>query len=211
MIQQVKKVVRSVRKRVLVARGGAPSGWYDEIYSQELDYNDHYSKSRYLPVWEALCDRIGPGSSVLEIGCGPGQLAHMMRDRDLMKSYVGFDFSETAIDLARERVPGYRLEVADARSTDLYTAEKFDVAIATEVLEHILDDLMIVERIPRGTLFLGTVPNFDYTSHVRWFESAEQVRERYGSLFESLEITTHFHAGDVDGSRGTFYLLSGRR
>ena len=211
VMQQVKKVVWSVRKRVLLARGGAPSGWYDDVYSHgHTDYATHYSESRYLPVWEALCERIAPGSSVLEVGCGPGQLAEMMLDRGV-GSYVGFDFSPTAIDLARKRLPDRRLEVADARTSDVYSSEKFDVVVATEVLEHIIDDLLVLERVPRGVLVLATVPNFDYASHVRWFVSEEEVRERYEPLFETLEVTTHFHAGDPDGSQGIFYLLNGRR
>ncbi|GAA4994845.1 hypothetical protein GCM10023317_23800 [Actinopolymorpha pittospori] len=211
VMQQVKKAVWGLRKKVLVARGGAPSGWYDDVYSHgHEDYVNHYSESRYLPVWEALCERIAPGSSVLEIGCGPGQLAEMMLDKGV-GSYVGFDFSPTAIELARKRLPNCRLEVADARTTDLYTSEKFDVVVATEVLEHIIDDLPVLERVPRGAIILATVPNFDYASHVRFFGTVEQVRERYGPLFESLEVATHFHAGDPDGSHGIFYLLHGRR
>jgi trans-aconitate methyltransferase len=203
-------VVRAARRRVLVARGGASSQWYDDVYASHDHYATHYKESRYLPVWEALCDRIPDSSSVLEVGCGTGQLAEMMLDRGA-GSYTGFDFSPKAVELARERLPHCRIEVADARSTDLYTAQPYDVVVTTEVLEHITDDLQVLERVPSGVQILATVPDFPYESHVRWFDTAEQVRARYEPYFESLEITTYHHAGDTEGRGGTFYLMNGPR
>jgi len=83
--------------------------------------------------------------------------------------------------------------------------------VCTEVLEHIVDDVPVLERIPRGKHVLATVPDFDYVSHVRFFATAGEVRARYGFLFSSLDITEHHHAGDTNGSQGTFFLLNGVR
>ncbi len=134
----------------------------------------------------------------------------MMLDRGA-GSYVGFDFSEKAVELARERLPQYVVEVADARTTDLYTSGRYNVVVTTEVLEHITEDLEVLERVPSGTRILATVPDFPYESHVRWFDTVEQVRERYAPYFADLEITTYHHAGDTEGRHGTFYLMNGRR
>lgn len=215
MLQRAKnaiaKQLASVRKRRLVASGGAAAGWYDDVYSGEPDeYVTHYSQSRYLPVWESICERILPGNAVLEVGCGPAQLAEMMLERGI-GGYVGFDFSPAAIVLAKKHLPAQGLEVGDARTTDLFTTVDYDTIVCTEVLEHITDDLAVVERFPKGKQVLATVPNFDYETHVRFFKDVDEVRARYGGLFEQLDVTTHFHAGDTDGSQGTFFLMNGVR
>lgn len=208
----VAKKIASVRKKRLIASGGAPAEWYDDVYSTEPDeYVNHYSESRYLPVWEAICERVPAGAGVLEAGCGPAQLAEMMIDRGVIRNYIGFDFSPAAIVLAKKHLLEQRLEVADAYTTDLFTTVDYDVIVCTEVLEHITDDLGIVERFPKGKQVLATVPNFDYETHVRFFEDADEVRERYGHLFDRLEVTNHFHQGDPDGSHGIFFLINGVR
>lgn len=198
--------VRRLQQRRLLQSGGAPADYYDEIYSGSDEYATHYAQSVYAPLWEAICSKLRPQARVLEVGCGPAQLARMMFDRDLLGSYVGFDFSPTAIDLARKLLPGVRLEVADGRTTDLFTTVDYDTVICTEVFEHVADDLLVLRRVPEGVHVLATVPDFYDPSHVRWFKDAGEVRERYGSSFTELEVTTH----DL-GQDGTFFLLSGRR
>ena len=197
----------------MIAKGGAPARWYDDAYSDLTEdvYTVPYSESKYLPVWESICERIPQGARILEVGCGPAQFGHMMFDRGIPGDYVGFDFSPGAIEMAKKNLPGRRVEVGDARTTDLFTSVGYDTVVCTEVLEHIVDDVPVLERIPRGKHVLATVPDFDYVSHVRFFANAGEVRARYGSLFSSLEISEHYHAGDTDGSHGTFFLLNGVR
>lgn len=203
-------LLAKARKRLMVASGGAKAAWYDGAYSgASADYLLPYSDSAYLPVWEEICSRITPGSHVLEIGCGPGQLARMLHDRGIPGSYVGFDFSPAGVALARNNLVGGEFHIADARSSDLVTDRNYDTAICTEVLEHIKEDLKVLRRVRGGAQILATVPDFDYESHVRHFASKEAVLERYGSMFESLEVSAHHHANDPGGDRGTLFLIDG--
>jgi SAM-dependent methyltransferase len=216
MLQSAKNAVveqiRKVQKRRMIASGGAPASFYDHTYSDYADlYGVHYSTSKYLAVWGSICERIPQGARILEVGCGPAQFAHMVLDKGIPGDYVGFDFSPGAIEMAKKNVPGRRVEVGDARTTDLFTSVNYDTVVCTEVLEHIVDDVPVLERIPRGKHVLATVPDFDDVSHVRFFASADEVRQRYGSLFTSLKISEHYHAGDTNGSGGTFFLMDGER
>lgn len=203
--------VRAYRKRRALAGGDAPAEWYDEAYSAEESYKIHWSESQYLLVWQAISDRLPEGSRVLEVGCGPGQMAHMLLDQGKIASYVGFDFSAKAIDLARGLLPEQRFEVADAHTADLFETVDYDTVLCTEVLEHITEDISVIERIPAGKRVLATVPDFDYTTHVRFFKDVAEVRARYGPHFAELEITTHLHANDPQGRKGTFFLMNGVR
>jgi trans-aconitate methyltransferase len=156
-----------------------------------------------------IVDRVRRGKllKILEIGCGPGQLAAFLHDQGV-ESYVGLDFSQTAIDLARRAVPGGRFIQDDARTSQVYTQVDHDAIICTEVLEHIQDDLLVVSRFRPGKRCLCTVPNFGYESHVRHFKDADEVASRYGDFFREMDIMSlrSPKAGDV-----VYFLLDGVR
>jgi hypothetical protein len=59
-------------------------------------------------------------ATVLDVGCGYGRYCELF-DKD---KYLGIDFSEEMIKLARKKYPAYRFEVADHRT---YVPEKTDV------------------------------------------------------------------------------------
>lgn len=165
------------------------SSWYDSVYESSDAYRCHYWQSRYYFIWTVIADRIRRSADkrVLEIGCGSGQLASLLRDQGIVK-YTGFDFSNVAIRLARQLVPEYTFLVADARYTELVPNGDYDWVVCTEVLEHIVEDLEVLKRIPPSRRCLGTVPNFPYRSHVRHFSSADEVIARYAALFDEFDV-----------------------
>jgi cyclopropane fatty-acyl-phospholipid synthase-like methyltransferase len=81
-----------------------------------------------------LLDRLEPGSSVLDLGCGSGDPADVEVARQ--HQITGVDISQTQIDLARQNVPaGYFLH-GDAASVQFPVAS-FDAVISFYTLEHI--------------------------------------------------------------------------
>lgn len=71
---------------------------------------------------------------VLEVGCGPGDLAaHLIGPA---MEYTGIDVSQAEVDTARGRYPGRHFQVASAY--DLPSPNgSFDLVVACEVLEHL--------------------------------------------------------------------------
>lgn len=70
---------------------------------------------------------LGPGSRVLDVGCGPGRHAHALARRGI--EVHGVDISQTFIDLATDHAgPGATFERADARHLDFDGV--FDAAIS---------------------------------------------------------------------------------
>jgi trans-aconitate methyltransferase len=124
---------------------------------------------------------------VLDIGCGPGQFAELLHAAGL-RSYLGFDFSAEAIGQAEARVPSYRFETGDARTTDAFDGFAYRVVTCLEVLEHVEADLDVLRRIRTGTRFLGTVPSFPSAAHVRWFTDPAGVAARYGEVLDDLDV-----------------------
>lgn len=116
------------------------------VYEQLADWRarranlDGYYPAEVLRLVQSL---VMPGSAVLEIGCGLGDLlARLDAGRK-----VGVDISPRMIDLARERHPSLELSVADLESDPLPEGP-FDYIVLHEVVGH-LDD------IQRGLSRLG--------------------------------------------------------
>ncbi|MEN6450700.1 MAG: methyltransferase domain-containing protein [Thermoguttaceae bacterium] len=184
------------------------SAWYNADYEGNLEYRKHYSGSRYYFLWTVVGDRLlrGGAQSVLDIGCGAGQVASFLKDKGVRR-YIGLDLSDVAIRRAKSICPEYDFRAGSVFDTDLVENAAYDAAISLEFLEHVDDDLGVVRRVPKGRRFLGSVPNFPYASHVRHFQRAEEVADRYGRLFAEFHVDAFF----ADEKRQTFFLFDGVR
>ena len=69
--------------------------------------------------------RVGPGSRVLDVATGTGDLAIELASRGA--EVVGMDFSEGMLELARRKAPGITFESGDAQAL-AYPDDAFDAA-----------------------------------------------------------------------------------
>ena len=182
--------------------------FYDVGYAAAEEYHRHYADTSYYSIWCVLVERIHPANVqfVFDIGCGPGQFAAFLRDKGLRK-YVGLDFSNECIRMARLACPEYEFVCADALTSPLFDTLPYDVVVSTEFLEHVEGDLTVLKRIRPGTHVFCTVPNFPHIAHVRHFKSANEVRERYAEFFSDFFVDEFLF-----GSTGMrFFLFEGVR
>lgn len=114
---------------------------------------------------------------VIELGCGPGELARTLAMRGL--EVVGVDQSEKKIALARERLPHVRFLASDIR--DLEVTARYDSVVLSEVLEHVREqvgDAILAKAwslVAAGGRLVVSVPHEDcvpHPNHVRRFDSA---------------------------------------
>jgi SAM-dependent methyltransferase len=182
------------------------SDWYDKVFAESNAYGLPYQQSHYYFLWCVVVDRIirSGVTSVLDIGCGPGQVASFLRDKGL-KKYMGIDWSSVAIENAKKICPEFEFLSANAFEVDAYKTFDYDAAISFEFLEHVEDELAILRRFVPGTRFWGTVPNFECSSHVRHFNSCDEVLQRYNPVFTSLTVD----AFDAPDKSHQFFLLEG--
>jgi 2-polyprenyl-3-methyl-5-hydroxy-6-metoxy-1,4-benzoquinol methylase len=176
-----------------------PSSYYENHFTENRGFQVHYKESHYYVAWTQVLTflrKINP-SSILEIGCGTGQLAEYLKDEGY-NNYEGFDFANKAIEMARQRVD-MKFYWGDALDKNLYR-KSFSAVICLEVLEHIEKDLQVLENIPEGRHIIFSVPNFDAPSHIRWFTSEWQIKKRY---FRHINITEIIRIGNLFICRGT--------
>ena len=103
-----------------------------------------YRKKRSY-YWDSItryCNYyIHEDSSVLEIGCGSGELLNAVKG----KSKLGIDFCEPILDRAKEQFPDIRFELSEAENITIN--EKFDVIILSNLIgviddiEHVFNEL----------------------------------------------------------------------
>jgi SAM-dependent methyltransferase len=209
MLHQLRRAVRRATRPAVPVQSGVEQGqsFYDHRYATKAHKRLPYHLSHYYPLWSVIADRVRDRAGVLEVGCGAGQLATLLRDQGLTR-YVGFDLSPEAIAIARTMIPEGNFLVANAFETDVFATATYDTLLCTEVLEHITDDLDLIRRWPSGVRCICSVPDFPGKAHVRHFDNAAEVIARYGELFGDLRVTTHIRASERPGR---FFLLDGVR
>jgi SAM-dependent methyltransferase len=84
---------------------------------------------------------VPPGSKVLEVGCGRGDLLASLRP----SAGVGLDYSEEMVRSAAAAHPGFRFVVADAH--DFALGETFDFVILSDLLNDVWDIQQVLRTV----------------------------------------------------------------
>ncbi|MFD2632111.1 class I SAM-dependent methyltransferase [Idiomarina piscisalsi] len=168
------------------------SVFYDTIYKNSDKYALEANDSIYEPIWKEVCNIITAENieKIIDIGCGPGQFAEYLTARLPNVDYLGLDFSKTAISLAKERCPHLKFACEDVRRYTTKEINKETAYVMLEVLEHIEDDFVLLELLPKGTNVIFSVPNFDSFGHVRFFKFKESVEKRFDGVLNINEISS---------------------
>src|SRR5262245_39064201 len=136
-----------------------------------------------LVVW-ALQRHFPTTTSLLDVGCGRGSILMAMRRRFPSMALAGGELLDTALRLARPRLPGVDLYQIDARK--LPFDREFDVVTSCDVLEHIDDDEAVAREffrsvVPGGGVIV-TVPQH------RWLWSAVDVYSHHRRRYERRQL-----------------------
>ena len=130
-------------------------------------------------IRENLSD--SPGN-ILDLGCGSGKVIEQILDLNPSK-IVGVDFSSVRIAHAPviKQATFIHQEILEFLQG---CKDKYDIVFLFEVLEHLYDDLEVmnlVQRVcPDGALLASVPIDMEDECHIRIFKSAREIIDRYG-------------------------------
>ena len=183
--------------------------WYQREKTQ--DWYQQMEKTNE-GMREVLGEYLTRRTAVLEVACGGGWLAEFILSAGV-KSYSGFDYSETAVKNARSRLGNFeeaKLRRADALLPEVYS-KKYDLIVSHQFLHCLIgkDRARWLANCrsalhPEGVLvfssIIGVPPDLaeqvDAVSKQnkpgnRYYASEEEIRSEIAAAGMELEHTTH--------------------
>lgn len=105
----------------------------DRFAEKFMDFESY--KSKFLDFQKRY---LQSSKTILDLGCGPGNLSKLLFDADSSYEITGIDLSEEMIRLAKENVPFGTFIVSDLRN--IGSLKKSDAVIASFCIVHLSDE-----------------------------------------------------------------------
>ena len=134
-------------------------------YTKEAIREGHHQRRMYAEAWAAarmrhihnLLEPLVPGARCLDLGCAEGWYSAWMADRGA-REVVGVDLVQLKLDRA-DRRSNLRYVCASWDELPEGDLGPFDVALATEVLEHAVDPEALMAALRRmADVVVASVP-----------------------------------------------------
>ena len=160
-----------------------------EIWSQVANlYEEKFlNLNIYNETYDLLCNEIKTSApSILDIGCGPGNISKYISIKIRDASIFGIDYSEKMIELAKRNVPKSRFEVMDCRGINQIN-EKFDAVISGFFLPYV--------NLKEANEFFSNVHNLLKNNGVAYFSFVEGNPENsdYQTSSSGQSLFFNFH------------------
>lgn len=132
--------------------------------------------------------------TILDLGCGPGNVARLFYEKNDDYEITGIDLSEEMVKLARQNAPNGKFHVCDLREIDF--TGSYDAVIASFTIVHLTDreTQTFIEKVgplinPGGYLYLsfmeGEGSGYETTSF-----SEQDIYFNYYKKGDILELLT---------------------
>ena len=172
-----------------------------------------HARDRCSRIPRKFGPEIGPGTRVLDAGCGNGMLSHEAWKRGA--TVLGISIKQKEVDGCRamfNQQQGISGNALRFENVNLYSmspqVSRFDAIICTEVLEHIRDDRGVCQKFfellePGGCLHV-TSPNADHPYNREFLLDLEErgghvrpgyTADSYRALFEPIGFTVEEVSG----------------
>jgi SAM-dependent methyltransferase len=107
-----------------------------------------------LPLWEAMLDAaaVGPGTHVLDAGCGAGGASVRAARRGALVN--GLDAAEALLAIARRRLPDGDFRTGDLEALP-YPSGTFDAILVADVLPYVGEPVAVLRELRRVCAWQG--------------------------------------------------------
>ncbi len=139
------------------------------IKQQEVVYSTKGSSESTEAVKRQSCrvvavmEHIRSGEKIIDLGCNDGGLSKEIADRG--NEVISVDLPEV-IKIARAKYPTLSFIAVDLSQEFAWEDNSFDVAVASEIVEHMIDDIAFLQNchriLKKGGRLLLTTPNVAY-------------------------------------------------
>lgn len=129
------------------APGDEPHGWDAERSHRWNQLNAAVKADHVLELFKLAHTEV-EGVSVLDVGCGDGQVLARLAEYGFGPELVGVEVSETGANLARHQAGISRVATFDGARLPFSDAS-FSLVLATHVLEHVTDPLGLLLEMRR--------------------------------------------------------------
>lgn len=184
---------RAVRHAYEILADGYAARFGDDLHASAFDRG----------VLDAALDVLGPSGCILDLGCGPGQVASYVMERGF--EAVGVDLTPAMLDVARRRTSRLPLVNGDLLQLPV-RASAVDGAIAWYCFHHLPPALLdLAAREARRTVRRGGV--FVAATHAGigqevvehdWHGAAEGVLVTYYEAHDLRSVLARHHFEVVD-------------
>jgi SAM-dependent methyltransferase len=160
--------------------GGVPYEAYERFHHVMAEESaavfDDALLDTTLPLVEGLPDRLATGISVADVGCGSGRAINLMARAYPKSSFVGYDLSERAVEVARAEARGsgldnVRFEVQDA--AEWHAPATYDLITAFDAIHDQAHPARVLERIHDALRADGTFLMVDINASSRLHDNLD--------------------------------------
>ena len=116
------------------------AAWFDR-FADDADVWRHRNRGYHELIENVYRFHVSPGSTVLEIGCGTGELLAALKP----SHGVGIDVSERMVERASARFP--ELQFVRSAGEELDLAETFDVVVMSDLVPYVNDLVALFDRV----------------------------------------------------------------
>ena len=99
-----------------------------------------YSLGRYQDIVEFLRDDAGPDASLLDVGCGSGNILRLIADNTPIGNVAGLDVSAAYLKQCNDAIPGCKTYLGSILDADLESVidRRFRYVLVGAVLHHLV-------------------------------------------------------------------------
>jgi 2-polyprenyl-3-methyl-5-hydroxy-6-metoxy-1,4-benzoquinol methylase len=160
---------------------------YNLGYLNSKKYKKHYKEIEYFNVWNFIMNNLSQNDKILDLGCGPSHLGNMLYDNNF-KFYIGIDFSDVAINMAKNNAPFYTFILSDLTKIN-YEEYKEHKIISVETFEHLKNDIDLIKKLPKNEIIFS-VPNYMCPNHYRIYPDEDFIKKYYINVINITDINS---------------------
>lgn len=181
---------------------------WNELMSKNYNQDYYYERSHPFIVWverkrlQAISELINEhlkasnlvDPTILEVGCGAGHVLREISNKISTKNLIGVDILEDWLNQAKEKL-GNKAKLIKGFAEELpFDDNSIDYIICSEVLEHVIDPIVILNEIKRTVkkdgLIVISIPNETIINKIKDIFDSLKL---YDKLFPNLEKHNDWH------------------